>query len=66
MQVEKIDYGLSTADILSLSDKELNQIIGLKRIAPYRLERNSKKGRYQAMHRLDQLKNSKLQVILDC
>lgn len=35
-QVEPMDYGLSVEDILTLDDKELNRLVGLKRLAPYR------------------------------
>ena len=30
------DYGLNILDILRAPEKELNQVIGLKRLAPYR------------------------------
>ena len=62
MQVPKETFGLSTADILSLSDKELNQVVGLRKIAPYREERNPRKARYQTMHRLRNLATSAAQV----
>ena len=29
-------FGLNVGDILSLDDKELNQVVGLKVLAPYR------------------------------
>jgi hypothetical protein len=29
-------FGLSVEDILGMSDRELNQIVGLKMLAPYR------------------------------
>ena len=29
-------YGLSILEILALPDKELNQVVGMKRLAPYR------------------------------
>lgn len=59
VQVEGQDYGLSTADILSLSDKELNQVVGLKKLAPYRKEANAKKSRFQTQHRLQALRQEK-------
>lgn len=57
-----MDYGLSTTDILSLSDKELNQIVGLKRMVPYREERNPKKSHFVGRHRLTQLRSEKKMV----
>lgn len=35
-EVPKADYGLALEEILSLSDKDLNQIVGPSRLAPYR------------------------------
>lgn len=35
-QVPATDYGLGLDDILNLSEKELNQIVGLKKLATYR------------------------------
>ncbi|KAK9809843.1 hypothetical protein WJX72_000250 [[Myrmecia] bisecta] len=34
--VPAADYGLQVEDIMSLSDKDLNQVVGMKRLAPYR------------------------------
>ncbi|KAK9788131.1 hypothetical protein WJX73_002256 [Symbiochloris irregularis] len=34
--VPKADYGLDIAEVLQLPDKDLNQVVGLKRLAPYR------------------------------
>ncbi|KAG7035554.1 Protein KRI1-like protein, partial [Cucurbita argyrosperma subsp. argyrosperma] len=36
-------YGLSTAEIMALDDKELNQFVSMKKLAPY----TRKNGRYQ-------------------
>lgn len=47
--VPKEDYGLSTDDILKLKDKELNQLVGLKRMAPYREERGKFRPNYGMM-----------------
>ena len=37
-QVNPNKYGLKTEEILALSDKELNQVVSLKKLAPYREE----------------------------
>ena len=50
--VPKEDYGLSTDEILKLKDKELNQLVGLKRIAPYREERGKFRPNYGMMKEL--------------
>ncbi len=36
MQVPAADYGLNILDILRAPEKELNQVVGMKRLAPYR------------------------------
>ena len=35
-QVPAQNFGLSAEDVLRLSDKDLNQVVGMKRLAPYR------------------------------
>lgn len=35
-QVPAVDYGLNILDILRAPEKELNQVVGMKRLAPYR------------------------------
>ena len=50
--VPKEDYGLSTEEILRLKDKELNQLVGLKRMAPYREERGKFRPNYGMMKEL--------------
>ena len=50
--VPRAEYGLSTADILKLQDKELNQVIGLKRIAPYRPDEGLVRPNYGKLHEL--------------
>lgn len=50
--VPKEDYGLSTDEILKLKDKELNQLVGLKRMAPYREERGTFRPNYGMMKEL--------------
>ena len=51
-RVPRAEYGLSTADILKLQDKELNQVIGLKRIAPYRPDEGLVRPNYGKLHEL--------------
>ena len=50
--VPKEDYGLSTDEILRLKDKELNQLVGLKRMAPYRDDRGKFRPNYGMMKEL--------------
>ena len=50
--VAKQDYGLSTDEILRLKDKELNQLVGLKQMAPYREERGKFRPNYGKMKEL--------------
>jgi len=50
--VAREDYGLSTDEILRLNDKELNQLVGLKRMAPYREERGKFRPNYGKMKEL--------------
>lgn len=62
LQVQEDDYGLTTNDIVSLSDKDLNQLVGLRNLAPYRDAYNQKKGRRDTIHRLKALKAKPTQV----
>ena len=50
--VPKEDYGLSTDEILRLKDKELNQLVGLKRMAPYREDTGKFRPKYGMMKEL--------------
>jgi hypothetical protein len=46
-------FGLSVEDILTLSDKELNQIIGMKKVAaPYRDDSKRLRPNYKALQRI--------------
>lgn len=36
LQVPAVDYGLQILDILRAPEKDLNQVVGMKRLAPYR------------------------------
>ena len=35
-EVQPDSFGLAVEDILGLEDKDLNQVVGLKKLAPYR------------------------------
>lgn len=50
--VPKQDYGLTTEEILRLSDKDLNQVVGMKTMAPYREERANFRPNYGKMKEL--------------
>lgn len=50
--VPKQDYGLTTEEILTLSDKDLNQVVGMKTMAPYREERSNFRPNYGKMKEL--------------
>ncbi|KAH8738724.1 hypothetical protein FG386_000515 [Cryptosporidium ryanae] len=41
-KVDKEDYGLKIEDILSMNDKELNQHVSLKKLAPYRTDQKAR------------------------
>ena len=45
-EVQPDSFGLAVEDILGLQDKELNQIVGLKKLAPYRWARGGATGRW--------------------
>ena len=46
MQVPAAYYGLNILDILRAPEKELNQVVGMKRLAPYREDA----GRFRPQH----------------
>ena len=48
-QVPAQDFGLRADDILTMDEKELNQIIGLKRLAPYREDWQKQRVNYSAL-----------------
>lgn len=54
--VPKQDYGLDIVDLLQLDAKELNQVVGLKRLAPYREERGRQ---YANTRKLQELRQAK-------
>lgn len=48
--VPKQDFGLGVEDILALDDKELNQVVGLKKLAPYRDDWRKQRANYGALN----------------
>lgn len=50
--VPQQDYGLTTDEILRLSDKDLNQVVGMKQMAPYREDRGNFRPNYGKMNEL--------------
>ncbi len=54
--MQEEDYGLSTADIFTLSDKDLNQLVGLRKYAPYKEGIISNKAKRDTQHRLGKLR----------
>ena len=63
LQVDTDDFGLDTADILALTDKELNQVVGLRRLAPYRSEHRSKKDDRFAQRQLREVRKRTTKVL---
>ena len=59
--VGREDYGLSTDEILRLNDKELNQLVGLKRMAPYREDCGKFRPNYSKMKELRVAQDQKQQ-----
>eukprot|EP00798_Chlamydomonas_sp_ICE-L_P001660 gene1660-33055_t len=51
-QVPSQQFGMSLEDVLRHSDKELNQVIGMKRLAPYREDQARQKPNYKALETL--------------
>lgn len=51
-QVEAESFGLSSEDVLALSDKQLNSVVGLKLLAPYRDGHKKLRPNYKALQEL--------------
>ncbi|PSC75398.1 KRI1-like protein [Micractinium conductrix] len=51
-EVQPDSFGLEVEDILALEDKELNSVVGLKRLAPYREEHKKFRPNYQKVNEL--------------
>lgn len=51
-KVAKADYGLSVEEMLTMDPKELNQVISVKRLAPYRNDRYTARPNWQKMQEL--------------
>lgn len=47
--VDPSTFGLSVDDILRLDDKSLNQVVGIKRLAPYREDATKLRPNYKAL-----------------
>ena len=52
MQVPAADYGLNILDILRAPEKELNQVVGMKRLAPYREDGGATRPNYGKLREL--------------
>ncbi|KXZ47073.1 hypothetical protein GPECTOR_38g310 [Gonium pectorale] len=48
-EVPASTFGLDVADILRLDDKMLNQVVGIKRLAPYRTDLEKQRPNYKAL-----------------
>jgi protein KRI1 len=51
-QVEAESFGLTADDVLTLSDKQLNSVVGLKLLAPYREGHKKLRPNYKALQEL--------------
>ncbi len=49
MQVPASTFGLSVEELLSLDDKQLNAVVGMKRLAPYRDDAERMRPNYKAL-----------------
>ncbi|MCO5607310.1 hypothetical protein L7F22_061503 [Adiantum nelumboides] len=61
-QVKPTMYGLSAGEILAADDKDLNQFVSLKKIAPYVTQEWKPKWRFQASQKVRKKKALKQQV----
>ncbi len=61
--MEQEDYGLETQDILQGEDKDLNEYIGLKKLAPFRHAEKLKKDKKKFKKDKKQRKRDLLQKI---
>ncbi|KAL4445294.1 hypothetical protein ABPG77_011119 [Micractinium sp. CCAP 211/92] len=51
-EVQPASFGLEVNDILAMDDKELNQVVGLKKLAPYREEHKRVRPNYGKLNEL--------------
>ncbi|KAL4428120.1 hypothetical protein ABPG75_002209 [Micractinium tetrahymenae] len=51
-EVQADSFGLSVQDILGMEDRELNQVVGLKKLAPYREEHKRVRPNYGKLNEL--------------
>lgn len=51
-KVPKADYGLSIEEMLTMDPKELNQVVSVKRLAPYRNDRYAPRPNWQKIQEL--------------
>lgn len=61
-QVKPSMYGLSTSEILAADDKDLNQYVSLKKLAPYVTQEWKPKWRFQVSQKMRKKKALKLQI----
>ena len=64
-QVKPSMYGLTSAEVLAADDKDLNQYVSLRKIAPYTTEEWKPKWRFQVSQKLRKKKALKRQSVVE-